>query len=82
MQDRASADAVHHYGAKPDEARAIFGSLFRGAILKCPACGRGAMFRRVSGCVMPACATTHRDVERRRFLRTQERFSRLQTLQA
>ena len=46
MQDRASADAVQHYGAKPDEARAIFGSLFRGAILKCPVCGRGAMFRR------------------------------------
>ena len=46
MQDRAGADTVHRYGAKQEGERAIFGSLFRGALLKCPACGRGAMFRR------------------------------------
>lgn len=46
MQDRAGADAVHHYGAKESGARPIFGALFRGAMLKCPACARGAMFRR------------------------------------
>ena len=45
MQDRAGADTVHRYGAK-DDGRPIFGSLFRGATLKCPACGRGALFRR------------------------------------
>ena len=46
MQDRAGTDAVHRYGAKQEGERAIFGSLLRGALLKCPACGRGAMFRR------------------------------------
>ena len=46
MQDRAGADAVHRYGGKRNAERPIFGSLFRGALLKCPACGRGAMFRR------------------------------------
>lgn len=44
MQDRAGA--VRHYGSQEDGTRPIFGSLFRGAALKCPACGRGAMFRR------------------------------------
>jgi uncharacterized protein (DUF983 family) len=43
MQKAASPD-VYQYGGKP--ARPIFGSMLRGALLKCPACGIGAMFRR------------------------------------
>jgi uncharacterized protein (DUF983 family) len=44
MQQRA--DTVHRYGAEPGGARPIFDALLRGALLKCPACGQGAMFRR------------------------------------
>jgi hypothetical protein len=43
------------------------------------ACARGP-----GGCLpgfaVPACAIAHRNVERRRFFWTQERFSRLPTL--
>ena len=44
MQDRTGPSGVYRYEGSP--ARPIFGSLLRGAALKCPACGTGAMFRR------------------------------------
>lgn len=37
---------VHPYDGRSTGPRPIFGSLLRGAALKCPACGTGAMFRR------------------------------------
>jgi uncharacterized protein (DUF983 family) len=47
---------TQHFGGKPE--RPIFGSLLRGWLLKCPACGSGAMFARylkvADNC--PACA--------------------------
>jgi uncharacterized protein (DUF983 family) len=44
MQDRTGPSGVYRYEGSP--ARPIVGSLLRGAALKCPACGTGAMFRR------------------------------------
>jgi uncharacterized protein (DUF983 family) len=44
MQDRTGPSGVYRYEDKP--ARPVFASLLRGATLKCPACGLGAMFRR------------------------------------
>lgn len=44
MQDRTGAPIVYRNDSKP--SRPIFGSLLRGAMLKCPACGLGRMFRR------------------------------------
>ena len=44
MQDGAEPSGAYRYDSRP--ARPIFGSLIRGATLKCPACGAGAMFRR------------------------------------
>jgi len=44
MQDGAEPSGAYRYDSRP--ARPIFGSLIRGAALKCPACGAGAMFRR------------------------------------
>jgi uncharacterized protein (DUF983 family) len=44
MQDRASE--VYRSEGGPHDARPIFASMRRGAALKCPACGVGAMFRR------------------------------------
>jgi uncharacterized protein (DUF983 family) len=44
MQDRTETQAVYRNDGKPP--RPIFGSMLRGAMLKCPACGIGAMFRR------------------------------------
>lgn len=44
MPDRTGPSDVYRYEGKP--ARPIIGSLLRGAALKCPACGTGAMFRR------------------------------------
>ncbi len=43
MQDMTS---VHQVEGRSQGERPIFGSLLRGAALKCPACGRGSMFRR------------------------------------
>ena len=37
---------VYRYEGKSQDARPIFASMLRGALLKCPACGVGAMFRR------------------------------------
>jgi uncharacterized protein (DUF983 family) len=37
---------VYRYEGKSQDARHIFASMLRGALLKCPACGVGAMFRR------------------------------------
>jgi len=45
MQKSAPVTA-HQFGGRSSGERPIFGSLFRGAALKCPACGKGAMFRR------------------------------------
>ena len=44
MQNRTETPAVYRNDSKPP--RPIFGSMLRGAMLKCPACGIGAMFRR------------------------------------
>jgi uncharacterized protein (DUF983 family) len=44
MQDRTGTPTVYRNDSKPP--RAIFGSMLRGAMLKCPACGIGRMFRR------------------------------------
>ena len=44
MQDGAEPSGAYRYESRA--ARPIFGSLMRGAALKCPACGAGAMFRR------------------------------------
>src|SRR5512140_718233 len=43
MQDRVSG---FQHGGRSTGARPILTSLLRGAALKCPACSRGAMFRR------------------------------------
>jgi uncharacterized protein (DUF983 family) len=43
MQDGTEMLAVYHNESKPP--RPTFGSMLRGARLKCPACGIGAMFR-------------------------------------
>lgn len=37
---------VYRYEGKSQDARPMFASMLRGALLKCPACGVGAMFRR------------------------------------
>lgn len=37
---------VYRYEGKSQDARPIFASMLRGALLKCPACGVGAMFWR------------------------------------
>ena len=37
---------VYRYEGKSQDARPLFASMLRGALLKCPACGVGAMFRR------------------------------------
>jgi uncharacterized protein (DUF983 family) len=44
MQDHPSE--VHRYGGDASSERPVFASMLRGALLKCPACGAGAMFRR------------------------------------
>jgi uncharacterized protein (DUF983 family) len=44
MQDRTGAPIAYRNESAP--GRPIFGSLLRGAMLKCPACGTGRMFRR------------------------------------
>jgi uncharacterized protein (DUF983 family) len=46
MQESVKPAPTRQIGGKSDGARPIFGSLLRGALLKCPACGKGAMFRR------------------------------------
>jgi uncharacterized protein (DUF983 family) len=46
MQKSVEPAVVQQFGGKPESARPIFGSLLRGAMLRCPACGKGAMFRR------------------------------------
>jgi uncharacterized protein (DUF983 family) len=43
MQDTPD---VYRYGGKAHRERPVFASMLRGALLKCPACGVGAMFRR------------------------------------
>jgi uncharacterized protein (DUF983 family) len=43
MQDKSGA---YQIDGRSNGARPILGSLLRGAMLKCPACGKGAMFRR------------------------------------
>lgn len=57
MQESAGPVTAHQFGGKSSGERPIFGSLLLGAALKCPACGKGAMFRRylkvADGC--PAC---------------------------
>jgi uncharacterized protein (DUF983 family) len=45
MLDRAQPSRLDPYG-RSHGPRPIFGALLRGAALKCPACGIGAMFRR------------------------------------
>jgi uncharacterized protein (DUF983 family) len=37
---------VHRYGGDATSERPVFGSMLRGALLKCPACGAGALFYR------------------------------------
>jgi len=44
MQNKASE--IYRYGGQAQGARPVFASMLRGALLKCPACGVGAMFRR------------------------------------
>lgn len=44
MQDRTSE--VYRAGGGSQGSRPVFASMLRGAALKCPACGEGAMFRR------------------------------------
>ncbi len=44
MQDRTEVPAVYRSESNPP--RPIFGSMLRGALLKCPPCGIGPMFRR------------------------------------
>lgn len=46
MQKSAGPAAVHQFGGDTEAARPVLRSLLRGAALKCPACGKGAMFRR------------------------------------
>jgi len=46
MQKSLGPAAAHQFGGAANAARPIFGSMLRGAALKCPACGKGAMFRR------------------------------------
>jgi uncharacterized protein (DUF983 family) len=46
MQDRVGPSGVHQHEGRSTGARPVFGSMLRGATLKCPACGTGAMFRR------------------------------------
>ena len=43
MQETSSA---YQIDGRSTGARPVFGSLLRGAMLKCPACGTGSMFRR------------------------------------
>jgi len=43
MQKKTS---THQLDGRSQGERSIFGSLLRGSALKCPACGKGAMFRR------------------------------------
>ena len=46
MQHRTGPSGLPQYEGKSKGSRSILGSLLRGAALKCPACGTGAMFRR------------------------------------
>ena len=46
MQDRVGPSGAYEHVGRSMGARPILASLLRGAALKCPACGRGAMFRR------------------------------------
>jgi uncharacterized protein (DUF983 family) len=48
MQERSAPDsgAVVRHGARSTGERSVLLSLLRGARLTCPACGKGAMFRR------------------------------------
>ena len=46
MQDRVGPVGAYQHGGRSTGARPILTSLLRGATLKCPACGQGAMFRR------------------------------------
>ena len=43
MQDSVGS---FQQGGRSTGARPVLASLWRGAALKCPACGKGAMFRR------------------------------------
>ncbi len=45
MQDRTEASRLGLHNG-PQAARPILGALMRGAALKCPACGAGAIYRR------------------------------------
>jgi uncharacterized protein (DUF983 family) len=45
MQDRVGS-RTHQHGGRSIGERPILRSLLRGAALKCPSCGHGAMFRR------------------------------------
>ena len=46
MQDRVGPSGVTQREGRSTGERPILGSLLRGAAHKCPACGKGAMFRR------------------------------------
>ena len=46
MQDSVGPSGVHLHEGRSTGARPVFRSMLRGAALKCPACGIGAMFRR------------------------------------
>jgi uncharacterized protein (DUF983 family) len=46
MRDQTRPANIYKNEGKSSGARPIFGSLLRGAGLKCPACGTGNMFRR------------------------------------
>jgi len=46
MQYKIGPSGVQQHEGRSTGARSVFGSLLRGAALKCPACGTGAMFRR------------------------------------
>lgn len=46
MQDRAGPSGVTQHEGRSTGARPVLSSLLRGAAHKCPACGKGAMFRR------------------------------------
>jgi uncharacterized protein (DUF983 family) len=46
MQKSVRPAETQQFGGKSEDERPIFGSLLKGARLKCPACGKGAMFHR------------------------------------
>lgn len=46
MQDKVGPAGIYRNDGESGGARPILGSILRGASLKCPACGAGAMFHR------------------------------------